>query len=59
MELLSEVLPKEVVLGKLLGFDYSRVPIRRGVRNKRSGTQDEKCIWQNISHMCLGLYRGW
>ena len=23
---------------------YSRVPIGRGVRNKRSGTQDEKCI---------------
>ena len=35
---------------------YSRVPIRRGVRNKRSGTQDEKCIGWNISHMCLGLY---
>ena len=35
---------------------YSRVPIRRGVRNKRSGTQDEKCIGRNISHMCLGLY---
>ena len=26
------------------------------MRNKRSGTQDEKCIGQNISHMCLGLY---
>ena len=36
--------------------EYSRVPIRRGVRNKRSGTQDEKCIGRNISHMCLGLY---
>ena len=35
---------------------YSRVPIRRGVRNKRSGTQDEKYFGQNISHMCLGLY---
>ena len=35
---------------------YSRVPIRRGVRNKRSGTQDEKCIGRNISHMCLGLF---
>ena len=35
---------------------YSHVPIRRGVRNKRSGTQDEKCIGRNISHMCLGLY---
>ena len=23
---------------------YSCVPIRRGVQNKRSGTQDEKCI---------------
>ena len=28
------------------------------MRNKRSGTQDEKCIWQNISHMCLILYSG-
>ncbi len=37
---------------------YSRVPIRRGVRNKRSGTQDEKCIGRNISHMCLGIYSG-
>ena len=36
--------------------EYSRVPIRRGVWNKRSGTQDEKCIGRNISHMCLGLY---
>ena len=35
---------------------YSRVPIRRGVWNKRSGTQDEKCIGRNISHMCLGLF---
>ena len=35
---------------------YSRVPIRRGVRNKRSGTHDEKCIGRNISHMCLGLF---
>ena len=26
------------------------------MRNKRSGTQDEKCIGRNISHMCLGLY---
>ena len=35
---------------------YYRVPIRRGVRNKRSGTQDEKYIGRNLSHMCLGLY---
>ena len=26
------------------------------MRNKRSGTQDEKCIGRNISHMCPGLY---
>ena len=42
-------------MGKL-SLTYSRVPIRRGVRNKCSGTQDEKCIGRNISHMCLGLY---
>ena len=42
-------------MGKL-SLTYSRVPIRRGVRNKCSGTQDEKCIGQNISHICLGLY---
>ena len=39
-----------------IDFIYFRVPIRRGVRNKRSGTQDEKCIGRNISHMWLGLY---
>ena len=37
-------------------ISYSRVPIRRGVRNKRSGSQDEKYMRRSTSHMCLGLY---
>ena len=46
----------QILQAKGFSEAYSRVPIRRGVRNKRSGTQDEKCIGRNISHMCLGLY---
>ena len=37
-------------------FNYSRVPIRRGVRNIRHGSPLASCIVSNRRLGCLGLY---